>query len=67
MKNIALLLSSIRHLHITSVLLSSVLQELSVQKGDICPACWSLYERRHPINPKKSVCLLPVCLDSQQQ
>lgn len=50
-----------------SVFVSSVLQELSVQEGDICPACWSVNERRHPINPKKSLRLFPVCLDSKQQ
>lgn len=45
----------------------SILQECSVQEGDIYPACWFVDERRHPTDTEESVCLFAVCVDNQQQ
>lgn len=59
----------VSHIHNTLLISSpgSVLQEFPVQEGDVFRGCWSVDERRHPTDSEESVCLLAVCVGSQQQ
>ena len=46
---------------------ASVLQEFSVQKGDICRPGWLVDEWIPPTDTEESVCLFAVCVGRQQQ
>lgn len=44
----------------------SVLQELSLQKGDICRPCWFVAEGRHPADTEERVGVFADRVGSQQ-